>query len=222
MFRKDHIFDPDDLVSRATLEQLNSCGLFTWSCDIFGKEQLMEVALFRLDRGETPHYVCEGLLPYNDLDAAKKQLKDEVNIHFGCWDKMAIANWPLIWTEGQKPMRIWDKTGLIAQVLENGDLLIANQMIPSKNILSIDTYVSENWVTRGVRISREDGEPLLIATQEKLLIEGDFYDTIDLQCDSAWAMALALELSRNLKKPFCDHIRTAKKPWTAIFWGGGF
>ena len=104
MFRKDHMFTPQELVDRAKLEQLNDCGLFAWSCDIFGKEQLMEVALFRLDKGAAPHYVCEGLLPYASLDDAKSDLKDRLNIQFGCWDKMALQNGL---SYGQKANLVW-------------------------------------------------------------------------------------------------------------------
>ena len=135
---------------------------------------------------------------------------------------MAIAKWPLIWTEGQKLMQIWDKEGEIVKLLENGSVVVGEHLVHSDEISAVEIYVSENWVTRGVRLTRHADTAISIATQEKLLIEGDFYDTIDLQCDSAWAMALALELSRCIKKPFQDRIKTAKKPWTSIFWGGGF
>lgn len=111
-----------------------------------------------------------------------------------------------IWID--RPFTYWED--LKRRIWREGDTLFFDrEHIPISDLLSVEAYLEQGWVLRGVRLwIRKDGgtHSLKLAEVEDHISEIDpTYDGINLSFETEWAVAMARALSQALGVPLQKH-----------------
>lgn len=171
----------------------------------YSGELYVEVSVFRITDDRVSCFL-EGMMPSASWGDCATLFVDRFSAE--CGGCRYVDRKTLVWTEGDVPFRSWHDGELFLHV-DGGDTLhLWRETLHRDVIESVERFSSDDWVTRGVRVNRSDGDPLVLVSEDNRLAELDFaYDELDLDTESLWAFSLAKSLAERLNKPFVDGIR---------------
>lgn len=155
----------------------------------------------------------QNLVPLDEmwvLDSALPEVIARLQARGPIWqascDAMYATAAERIWID--QPFTYWED--LKRRIWREGDTLFFDrEHIPIADLLSVEAYLEQGWVLRGVRLwMRRDGGPrcLKLAEVEDHISEIDpTYDGINLSFETEWAVSMARSLSRALGIPLQKH-----------------
>lgn len=201
------VFTPQSLADQASSQEVDGQLLLAWSCNVF--QGHFRVALFEVSDATAPNRLLDGTLVVRALDEAKQAVSDRTGALFGRWDPPWIGGWKRLFTTQEKAFRLWDREGLVAALDDDLTLTVGVEPVRAElaagEIRAVERFATDDWVTRGVRVVRTEGEPVVLVSEDNTRPTFDFgYDRQDFQSDSMWAYAMAVELAKRLGKPYGD------------------
>jgi hypothetical protein len=171
----------------------------------FGVTDHDRIGLITLD-GEV-RILEDAYLPARDLDelvSAIAHKRPKSRARKGGWNTLFATGWSLAWTDDPGPFLVIGEKGRLAWV-EDDQLHTQELALPRPDIAAVEPFVSENWVTRGVRVRMRSGERHVIASEDdQSPVVVPFYDGLNLMAETFWCHGLARALSRGLGPAVVD------------------
>ena len=147
----------------------------------------------------------DAYLPSRDLDELVRRVREtRPQSRKGGWNTMHATGWSLAWSDDLWSFVLIDPQGRRAWV-EDDALHTREGSIARAEIAAVEPFVTDDWVTRGVRVRLRSGELRTVASEEEHWHEVDFtYDGLNLMAETFWCHDLARALSRGLGPPIVD------------------
>jgi hypothetical protein len=155
-----------------------------------------------LDVSGKPRLAWNGFVPRERVRALRDALAERNAIWPGELDFMFATRWTLAWTHAPAPLRVWDRRRERV-ALDGGTLRVRRTTLAASDLRSVDVWLANGWVTRGVSIvASSRAEPIVVARQRDLFASIDpTYDALNLGADASWAVALGRRLASALNVP---------------------
>ncbi|MCC6644640.1 MAG: hypothetical protein IT374_03585 [Polyangiaceae bacterium] len=151
-------------------------------------------------RDEGASVLVDAWLPSSDVAGLVDALRSEgFQARAGGWDTMYATAYRFAWTsDARGPFEIWSDQGLECTLVE-GSVRARTSRTPAATIVTVEPYVSGDWIERGVRLRTADGALVVLARDEDQGPAIDpTYDGLNLMADVWWTHALARALVERL------------------------
>jgi hypothetical protein len=123
-------------------------------------------------------------------------------------DAMFATAWARVWTVAPAPFLLFDRRCLRCSV-EDGAVWVypargAPRSIPVGTARRVTSWVSEDWVRRGVSLECSDGEVVIAEEHDSIATVDPTFDWINLTFEAGWANGLGRSLAAALELPFAS------------------
>ncbi|MCA9519912.1 MAG: hypothetical protein KC609_03025 [Myxococcales bacterium] len=181
------------------LEEFDAPILVATSQVFFGEELVPRVGLIAVS--ERPGWLWEGFMAEEAARRLRDRLREKgVESWLGGWDAMFATGWEYAWTVDEPRFRLIQRAvGTLLEIVDGAILLRGDRIGP---IEAVESYVSADWVERGVRLVVKGRAPFIVASVDDQMPQIDpTYDWIALDCEAGWARALGRTLAAELGVP---------------------
>lgn len=123
-------------------------------------------------------------------------------------DSMFATAWSYVWTVAPAPFLLFDRRGLRCSV-EDGAAWVyprrgATRSLPVSTVRRVASWVSEDWVRRGVALDHAEGTVNVAEEHDSVATVDPTFDRVNLTFEAAWTNALGRSLAAALDVPFAS------------------
>ena len=174
---------------------------------VTGQFQPESGGTIRLGVFHETHCLKDCWFPANQLSALHQEVQKINPVRRGEWDVMYATGWSHYWTHDHQDFLLVDQKGVLLN--QEGDRLIFGRQgktISQNQIASIEVYLSDDWVFRGVQLHLQQNQTILVAEEEDpIALIDPCFDRFNISFEANWAVSLGRALEKNLKIPIKIH-----------------
>lgn len=126
----------------------------------------------------------------------------------GVLSAASYAGCEFVWLVDDRGIRVWStKAGVIASA-NTDEILLEGARVPCRDVKAIHTFVSDDYVVRGIRIESADGAQLPLVFERDAIAEADpTYGRNELlESDARWIACCGRDLAIALGVPLVDPV----------------
>lgn len=159
----------------------------------------VRVGVLTLELLAAPQLLADVWLAPEDVGRLVEHLAPRRVVRRGAWDVMFATPWTLAWTDDEAPFWLVDPKGVVVEHDGATLRLRGDVVLGVSAVREVEAHVTADWLSREVRLHRDDGEVLTIARVcDEFALVDPTYDAMRLACDAAWASSLTRALASSL------------------------
>lgn len=156
-----------------------------------------ERVLFFAEKNDRLKPLLDTWLPPRVYQAVLDALPAGISVAIGSCSAMALNKPAHVWASKGRDLHLWKRGRLVGKFGSQHSELRCGwtgkwRSIPNAELSCAHGFLSPNWLQRGVKLCRKDGQCYMAAhARDPIVFIDPTYDNMDLVCDASWVPDLA-------------------------------